>query len=151
MTLLMEAHHNAAPEVSFIHNFPGAVVSGIARGEIGWLMRTLKTIWGVLGPLVHIPLEEAGDRHLFLGTNGRFPAGSDDMTAGVPVVDGLAVARGIHGKLGSGVYSIDENGESAKPKVENLLAQFRKEGLVGRVKENVESDIDGALKSSEDV
>ncbi len=145
MTLAQEAHHNEAPEVSFVHNFPGAVESGIARGSIGWLMRTLKTIFAVLGPLVHIPLEEAGDRHLFLGTSGRFPAGPDDVTAGVPMLDGLALARGIDGTLGSGVYSIDANGESAKPKVYALLAQFRNEGLVQWVLENIESDIASAL------
>lgn len=148
ITLDLEAHHNAAPEVSFVHNFPGAVVSGIARGSIGPLMRVLKTVWAVLGPLVHIPLEEAGDRHLFLCTSARFSTGPEDETAGVPLVDGLALARGSDGQIGSGVYSIDANGESATPKVEKLLAQLRSQGMVERVRENIESDINGALASS---
>lgn len=71
-TLALEAHQAAAPELSLVHNFPGAVKSGISRGSIGPLMRILKTVWALLGSLVHIPLEEAGDRHLLLCTNARF-------------------------------------------------------------------------------
>ena len=104
VTLALDAHHGAAPEVSFVHNFPGAVKSGIARGDIGALMRVLKTVFTVLGPLVHVPLVEAGNRHVFLCTSARFPAGPEDGTAGVPLVDGLAVARGSDGLIGSGMY-----------------------------------------------
>lgn len=147
-TLALEAQRRAAPEVSFVHNFPGAVESGIARGSIGGLMRVLKTVFAVLGPLVHIPLVEAGNRHVFLCTSARFSTGPEDLTAGVPLVDGLALARGTDGQIGSGVYSIDANGESARPKVERLLAELRSQGMVERVWEKIESDISGALDSS---
>ncbi|KAK3082413.1 hypothetical protein LTR53_020395, partial [Teratosphaeriaceae sp. CCFEE 6253] len=70
-SLALEAHHQAAPEVTFVHTFPGSVKSGIDRGSIGPLMRTLKTIFIVLAPLANIPLEEAGDRHVFLCTSAR--------------------------------------------------------------------------------
>ena len=150
ITLALEAYHKAAPEGSFVHNFPGAVSSGIARGSIGVLMRVLKTVFAVLGPLVHIPLVETGDRHVFLCTSARFSTGPEDATAGVPLVDGLALARGTDGQIGSGVYSIGANGESARPKVERLLAQLRGQGMVERVWENIESDINGALASSKD-
>ena len=147
-TMALEAHQKTAQDVSFIHNFPGAVESGIARGSIGPLMRVLKTIWAVLGPLVHIPLVEAGDRHLFLCTSACFPAASECGTAGVPLFDGLSVAKGTNGLNGSGVYSIDAKGESTSPKVERLLAQLRSEGMVERVWERISSDIDDALKST---
>ncbi len=149
-TLALEAHHALAPEVSFVHNFPGAVESGIARGSIGWLMRCLKIIFSVLGSWVHIPLEEAGDRHVFFCTSARFSAGSEDTTAGVPLLDGLALARGTDGQVGSGVYSIDHNGESASPKVERLLAQFRSQGMVEQVIRTTESDINSAPESRRD-
>lgn len=71
-TLALEGHQQAFPEVSYVHNFPGAVELGIGRGDIGYLMRFLKTVFALLGPLVHIPLEEAGLRHLFLCTSARF-------------------------------------------------------------------------------
>lgn len=143
-TLALESHHKTAPEVSFVHNFPGALESGIARGSIGGLMRVLKTIWAILGPLVHIPLVEAGNRHLFLCTSARFSAGPQDTTAGVRI-KGLALAKGTDSQIGSGVYSIDANGESAK--VEKLLAQFRSQGMVEQVWEKIESGINGALSS----
>ncbi|KAK1816041.1 hypothetical protein LTR12_009544 [Friedmanniomyces endolithicus] len=146
-TLALEAHHQSAPEVSFVHNFPGSVKSGIDRGSIGPLMRTLKTIFILLAPLVDVPLEEAGDRHLFLCTNARYSVGSEDEAAGVPVTDGLALARGSDGGVGSGVYSIDAYGESASAKVERLLAKFRSEGVVQRVRDAIEADINSALAS----
>lgn len=144
-TLALEVHYKMAFEVSFVHNFPGAVKSGIACGSIGGLMRVLKTIWAILGPLVHIPLVEAGNRHLFFCTSARFSAGPQDTTAGVPLVEGLALARGTDGQVGSGVYSINENGKSASPKVEKLLAQFRSQGTVERVWEDIQADINSAL------
>lgn len=149
-TLALEAHHKAAPEVSFVHNFPGAVESGIARGSIGGLMRVLKTVYAMLGSLVHMPLVEAGDRHVFLCTSARFSAGLQDATAGVPLIDGLAYARGTDGKIGSGVYSIDAKGDSAAPKVEKLLAELRSKGMVERVRDTIETDINSALISSKD-
>lgn len=149
-TLALEAHHKVAPEVSFVHNFPGAVESGIARGSIGWLMRFLKIIYGLLGSWVHIPPEEAGDRHVFFCTSARFSNGSEDDTAGVLLADDLALARGIDGQIGSGVYSIDHNGESAGPKVERLLAQMRSQGLVELVRDNIDSGVKSALASGRD-
>ncbi|KAK5734538.1 hypothetical protein LTR17_008898 [Elasticomyces elasticus] len=147
-TLALEGHHQAAPEVSFVHNFPGSVKSGIDRGSIGPLMRTLKTVFILLAPLVNIPLEEAGERHLFLCTSARYGAGVDDEAAGVALTDGSALARGTNGQNGSGVYSIDAYGESAKPKVEALLANMRQDGMVKRVQHMIEEDIDRALASS---
>lgn len=145
-TLDLAAHQKTAPEVSFVHNFPGSVASGIARGSIGPLMRTLKTIWHILGSLVNIPLEEAGDRHLFLCTSARFPpAGEDKSAAGVPLCDGLELASGINGLAGSGVYSINEKGDSAGPKTEKVLAEHVRQGLVDTIRAKIRYDIECAL------
>ena len=72
---------------------------------------------------------------MFLATSAKYPPASAGETAAsmVPLGDGLSVARGIDGKAGSGVYSIEQNLESAGPKVEALLDGFRKEGLVEEV------------------
>ncbi len=94
-----------------------------------------------------IPLEEAGDRHLFLCTSARYAVGSEDEAAGVPLTDGLALARGSDGRVGSGVYSIDAYGESASAKVERLLATFRSESVVQRVRDTIEADVKSALAS----
>lgn len=147
-TLSLEGHQKACPEVSYVHNFPGAVESGIGRGSIGWIMRFLKTAFAILGPLVHIPLEEAGQRHLFLCTSARFSAGVNDKEPGVPLVDGLEYARGTSGISGSGAYSIDANGDSASPKVERLLAALREIGAVEQIMNNLERDISNALSAT---
>ena len=52
----------------------------------------------------------------------------------------LLVARGTNGKIGSGVYSVDAQGESAGPEVEKLLANLRKEGLEEKVWKHIEDE-----------
>lgn len=149
-TLALEAHHKTAPEVSFVHNFPGAVESGIARGDIGWLMRFLKTIFAILGSLVHIPLEEAGDRHLFFCTSARFSNGASDAAGGAPLGEELEYARGIDCQPASGVYSVDQNGESAGASVEKLLASFRERSLAEQIMQKIDADVNKALAPSVD-
>jgi len=50
------------------------------------------------------------------------------------------VARGTNSGIGSGIYSVDSQGESAEPRVEELLAQFRKEGMIEKVWKHVEDE-----------
>lgn len=52
----------------------------------------------------------------------------------------VAVARGTNGEIGSGVYSVDLEGESSGPKVQDLLARFREEGLVERFWKHTEEE-----------
>jgi hypothetical protein len=56
--------------------------------------------------------------------------------SGVRLVDGMTVARGIHGKAGSGVYSLGWGGESTPEKMEKLLTKYRDEGMVDKVWES---------------
>ena len=95
----------------------------------------------VIGPLFFMANQECGERHLFLATSAKYPAAkSEDAALGVPLADGIAVARGTSGESGSGVYSVDEFGESSGPKVEELLAKFRKQGLVEELWDYTESE-----------
>lgn len=144
-TLSLEGHHNNNPNVSFIHNFPGVIKSGITRGTAGALLTAVKAIFRVVGSLLYMPLEEAGDRHLFLATSARYSAGPHDVAAGVPLSNDLALARGTNGEIGSGVYSIDASGESAKPQVEQALRGLRDQGMVETVMDRIEADIKNAL------
>ncbi|KAI9654944.1 MAG: hypothetical protein M1821_005697 [Bathelium mastoideum] len=145
MTLSLEAHHRDNPSVSHIHNFPGVVRGGITRGTSGVLMTAFKALFSVIGPIIYMASDEAGDRHLFLCTSARYAAGTPDENAGVPLSDGVVTARGTDGKAGSGVYSIDYLGESAKPSVEQTLAGLRRDGMVETVKNTIEADIQSAL------
>lgn len=141
VTLSLETLAKKAPDVSFIHNFPGAVRSGIARGTKGAMFFMFKVVFKVIGPMVFIPTVEAGERHVFLATSARYPAGtSGNAASGVPLAGGVAVARGTSSKIGSGIYSVDAQGESAEPKVEELLAQLRKEGMVEKVWKHIEDE-----------
>jgi hypothetical protein len=99
VTLSLEALAKKAPDVSFIHNFPGPVRSGIARGTEGALMFIVKVAFKILGPMVYIPTVEVGERHVFLATSAKYPAGtSGDAASGVPLAGGVTAARGTNSK-----------------------------------------------------
>ncbi|KAL8907694.1 MAG: hypothetical protein Q9207_001263 [Kuettlingeria erythrocarpa] len=134
-TLSLEALAKEAPEVSFVHNFPGVVKTNLARGGEGPAVFVLKQVFKVLNPILAMSNRECGERQTFLATSARYPS-KDAAANGVPLVGDLAVARGTDGQSGSGVYSVDANGISAGARVEALLAQFRDEGLVERVWEH---------------
>lgn len=141
VTLSLEALAKKAPDVTFIHNFPGAVKTNLVRGGEGVAIFALKMVFKVIGPMIYIPNQECGERHLFLATSARYPPStSGDAASGVPLPGGVAVARGTNRKTGSGVYSVDWDGESSGPKVEELLARFRKEGMVEKVWNHTEEE-----------
>ena len=130
VTLSLETIAKKAPDVSFIHNMPGPVDSGLLRGMKGETV--VNAIFRVAKPFLRfIPTEESGERHVFLATSAKYaPASSGpDAASGVPVPDGVAVATGTNGEIGSGVYNIGADGESSGPNVEKLIAKFRKEGM----------------------
>ncbi|KAK6003802.1 hypothetical protein QM012_009573 [Aureobasidium pullulans] len=144
-TLSLESHHKDNPNVSFIHNFPGVVKSGITRGTSGPVLTALKAVIRVFGSLFYMPSEEAGDRHVFLSTSARYLAGLEDSAAGVPLSCDLSVARGTDGTVGSGVYSINASGESAGPRVEEALASLRSRGMMEKVMDTIRTDTEKAL------
>ncbi|THY41927.1 hypothetical protein D6C99_07643 [Aureobasidium pullulans] len=146
-TLSLESHHKDNPNVSFVHNFPGVIKSGITRGTSGVVLTALKAVVRIFGSLFYMPAEEAGDRHVFLSTSARYSAGEKDEAAGVPlsVAPDLSFARGTDGELASGVYSINASGESAGEKVEDALASLRSRGMTQKVMDIINTDIEKAL------
>ncbi|OBW65506.1 MAG: Uncharacterized protein AUREO_044210 [Aureobasidium pullulans] len=149
-TLSLESHHKDNPNVSFVHNFPGVIKSGITRGTSGVVLTALKAVVRIFGSLFYMPAEEAGDRHVFLSTSARYSAGEKDEAAGVPlsVAPDLSIARGTDGKLASGVYSNNASGESAGEKVEDALASLRSRGMTGKVMDTINTDIEKALAAN---
>jgi len=142
ITLSLEAVAKKAPEVSFIHDHPGSVKSGILDDLKGVLPAVMRAFSWVVGRWTYMPTEECGERQLFLATSARYrPASTSGEAAyGVPLTEGVAIARGTSGVSGSGVYSVDSEGESSGPKVEKLLAKFREEGMVEQVWKNAEDE-----------
>ena len=134
ITTSLETLAKKAPDVSFIHSFPGPVKTDLAKDATGVAMSVLRGVFAVIGPFVNMPYEECGERHLFLATSARYPPSTGvEANAGVALEKGLTIARGTKGESGSGVYSVNAKGESAGPKVEQLLAGFRKDGVVENV------------------
>jgi len=85
-------------------------------------------------------IDETGERHLYLATSARYPpvsggggGGGGGRDLAVPLGDGVDVARGTTGEVGSGVYSVGWDGESASPAVWELLAGLRNKGMVEEI------------------
>ncbi len=130
--------------MSFVHDYPGTVRTALAgrmEGMLGVLMRLYSLI---VGYWVCVPIEECGARHLYLATSARYPPASveNDEGCGVPLGDGVEVARGTTGKVGSGIYSVGWDGASASPAVEKLLAEYRGKGLVEEIQRHADSEFE---------
>jgi hypothetical protein len=134
--LMLEHMSSLAPEVSFVHDYPGPVKSGFGRETNGIMMKVAISIFKIIGPLVYVPTRESGERHLFFATSAGYPARSGTGVAGVPVPGGVAVSGGTTGAVGSGVYAVNWDGESAGPKSLQVLAKMRGEGMVQRLWEH---------------
>ncbi|KAJ4206757.1 hypothetical protein NW767_003045 [Fusarium falciforme] len=133
LTLSLEALSRRAPEVSFIHNFPGSVDTDLIRRDDGLMMQFVKQFFR-LGTTVMgkwVPKEECGERHAWLCLSSRFPAKSEK---------GAEAAVGTDGTKGSGVYSVDWDGESASTEVVKLLGEYRDEGTVDKVWKHFEDE-----------
>src|ERR1700760_2414549 len=127
ITLGLEMVHKEMPSVSLIHDFPPASGTSSLDGVKGTVPTIARTVFRVIGPLVFNPLEEVGEKHLFLATSSKYPpkSMSGSKAEGVPLLPNDFVARGTEGESASGVYSILSNGESAGARVEKVLAELR--------------------------
>jgi hypothetical protein len=126
-TLAFQHLAKEAPEVTFINTFPGLVMTGalkVMTGTQGYLVRTVAYL---VQRWLAVPLEESGARHVFLATSSTYKpkTGSGD---GVPLVEGLPVHAGVDDEIGSGVYSVNWDGEGPGAKVVRLLRQYNDDG-----------------------
>lgn len=129
ITLGLEAVARAAPDVSFIHDYPGTVKTPLMYQFKGVIGIVLRTVILVFGRWLCVPLEESGERHLYLATSGRFPP-REGENAAVKLGEGDVIAVGTKGKAGGGVYSVGWNCESASSRVMELLSELRKKEIV---------------------
>lgn len=135
--MALEALAEQAPEVSFIHDYPGTVKTGIGRDPNNLLGRIMNFVLMIIGRWVYIPNVESGERHLFFATSAKYPPRvATDTASAVPLVEGVDVAQGTDGKVGSGVYSIHWDGEHAGPKSVALLAGLRAQGMAQKIWEH---------------
>ncbi|KAJ5196186.1 hypothetical protein N7449_006665 [Penicillium cf. viridicatum] len=151
--MALETLAEQAPEVTFINDYPGAVKTGIGRESNTLLAWFMTIVLMIIGPLIYIPIRESGERHLFFATSAKYPprARSDatvEASSGVPLSEGVEVASGTDGKVGSGVYSIHWKGEHAGPKVIELLAGLREQGMAQEVWKHTVGEFDRIVGSA---
>ena len=139
MTLALEGLAQRAPEVSFIHNYPGAIKTNLIRPEDGMVMRIVNAAVKVLFRNSWMANEECGERHAFLCLSGIFPAGGGDTREATRALGqretekDLVIVRGTNGIVGSGVYSVTEDANAADEKVVALLKGYRDDEYVKKL------------------
>jgi hypothetical protein len=118
---------------------PGIVDSGITRKAEGAALKVVIAAFSVFNSFLQTPPDECGEFHLMAATSAMYPPNAASATvSGVPLVAKLEIARGVNGKTGSGVYSINEKGESALTKAEKVLEKYRQDGTAKKIVNHVE-------------
>ncbi|KAI0399702.1 NAD(P)-binding protein [Xylaria palmicola] len=139
VTLGLEAVAQTAPDVSFIHNYPGTVRTKLIDYLPEEVLRTLE----------FMPLDESGERQLYMATSARFPPADGVGAVGVPLGEGVEVAVGASSVLGSGMYSVGADCESASPDVLELLGGMRARGLAQEVRRHTEGEFQRIMNTWE--
>ena len=144
LTLGLESFARTNHDVSFIHCDPGAVKTALYDRVEGFFGVFMRAFLFVVGYWVCVPIEECGERQLFLATSARYPPAGviDDSGSGVRLGDGVDVAKGTTGEVGSGVYSVLWDGTSASTAVQEVLAGYRDKGMVEEIQQHTKGEFD---------
>ncbi|KAI1501035.1 hypothetical protein F5X99DRAFT_418830 [Biscogniauxia marginata] len=131
VTLSLEAIAREAPEVFFIHDYPGFVKMGLSRELTGILPAIGKAAFAPIMALLQIPIDEAGERHAYFATSARFSRrGGDRKDAdGVPL-----------GQISSSVHSIDYEAEGTSLRVQELVKNLTKDGTAEKAWKHAEDE-----------
>lgn len=140
-TLALESLQEEAPEVSFVHNYPGTVLTELHKDVAGFLGLVfgiaLPLAYWLFGTWLFVELEECGERQVYLATSDKYEP-SLGKSVGISLGDEV-VANGSDSAAGSGVYSVNWDGEERKKESLAHLHRLRNEG----VKEKVWSHLTG--------
>lgn len=146
-TFSLEQLAKHAPDVSFVHNFPGPVRTNIARDNTA-INIVARSLFFFMGPFVYMAEAECGERHLFLCTSAKYAAKNQTGATYVSLEKGAEVARGSDGQVGSGVYLPDQYGESAPASCEAILKEMRDNGVKDKVWKHAEEQFARILGSA---
>ncbi|CAH0018866.1 unnamed protein product [Clonostachys rhizophaga] len=135
VTLGLENVARGAPEVSIVHNYPGTVKTPLLDSMPDEVLRTL----------TFLPLEECGERQVFMATSAKYPPVSG-QNAGITMVDGINVAISTTGEEGRGVYSVGVDCESASPAVREKLAGLRDRGMLDEVWRHTQGEFERIME-----
>ena len=131
----------AAPDVAFVNDYPGFVVTRLVMSFPGYYGVLMRLLVALVGWWVAVPLDESAARHLFLVTSEAYKP-REGAGVGVPLVQGLEVHDGIDGKPGSGVYSVGSDGEGPGKKAVALLEGYRNDGMQDKVWAHVTGELE---------
>ncbi len=137
-----------APDVSFVHNYPGAVKTTFGK-DVKGVMAVARWLFIVLSPLFfnYQTPAECGAFQLYIATSARFPPAAGNA-AGVPLSSGLHIARGTDGKPGSGSYTINFDSENVSLGVDKHLAEANADGAEERLWAHIMDEIKQATGKS---
>lgn len=136
VTLGLQAVARSSPEVSIVHGYPGTVKTSLFKDVPEEMLKTM----------TFVPLEECGERHLYLATSSKYsPLQNASMT--IPLGDGVEASLGSGGQTGGGVYSIREDCEGASPEVMQKLADLRANGVMEEVWSHTQKELARIEKS----
>ncbi|KAH6212309.1 hypothetical protein HBI43_150320 [Parastagonospora nodorum] len=143
-TLAWEVPADRVPSVSFVHNFLGSVETNLyknAEGAIDWVLSTVKNVvGGLFGRWLFVPIEECGEREVYLATSGRY---EPRVGSARGVVRGdVGIAEGSDGREGSGVYSVTCDGEKRTETSVEVLRDLRAQGVKEMVWEHMNAEFD---------
>lgn len=145
ITLTLLAIAKQAPSVSFIHDYPGFVNTGMSRELTGIVPAISKVLLAPVMAILKIPIDETGERQLYFATSARFPprehgADTAEGAEGIALGQGVGTAVGADGTPGGGVYSIDYEAEGTSKKVLGVLEGLNRDGTAAKVWKHVEEE-----------
>ncbi|KAJ5665465.1 uncharacterized protein N7477_007913 [Penicillium maclennaniae] len=146
ITLTLEHFAKLAPEVSFIHNYPGFVDTPLSQSMKGVLEAAMKSVFRVtslFSTREYVSLDETGERHVYLATGARFPAkkpSNSSLKGGSTLLNRKEVAVGSDGIVGSGVYIVDEYCEGGDANVQRVLSTLRQDERDAKIWEHMEKE-----------
>lgn len=137
---LLAVAKQEAPEVSFIHVYPGFVKTGMSRELTGIVPAITKILFAPVMALLQIPIEETGERQLYFATSAQFPPGESQEADGVTLGEGVHTATSAGGTPGGGVYSINYEGEGTSRKVCDILTHLLEDGTADKLSKHTEGE-----------
>ena len=106
-----------------MHPYPGFENTNLGKDTKDFGMAIVLALSKAVATLVAIPIMEVGECHTHVCTSARYAARSEGPAdAGeLPLGDVEEIAAGVYGKVDSGAYAVEPDGEAAGSKERNLL------------------------------
>ena len=145
-TLALQEIAATHPTISCVHVFPGVVITNgyeiLAEDFWAPLRFMFVNLMLPLMKMVTTSLEESGKRHLFHATSARY-APKEGEVKGVPLPEGVKVAEGADGEVGSGCYLLGPYGETVGDR--KLLEEYRRRDMGKKIWEHTQEVFERVL------